>query len=73
MEELKILQTLMVLVSCLDFVHGELLAKVPVSDILVPCSVQSRSLAVLIIRRLFSAFNCIQDETLLLATLHRPQ
>jgi hypothetical protein len=27
MEEVKILQTLMVLVSCLDFVHGELLAK----------------------------------------------
>ena len=35
MEELKILQTLMVLGNCLDFVHGELLATVPVSDILI--------------------------------------
>jgi hypothetical protein len=40
MEEVKILQTLMVLVSCLDFVHGELLAKVPASDIL-SCSAKN--------------------------------
>lgn len=58
LEELKILQTIMVLVSRMDCVHGELLAKVFVSCnwLIILCTL--RNSGSFLSRRLSSAFGC---------------